>query len=427
MTQTQNDVNETTQAPKGVERFFQLDLHIISDNYANQRSSLPVLNSLGYGSITQIEGSTLPSVLDILLGRASAIKDQEGKEMTPSYGVALIEMYENKPDFEKLAKEADAGDAESKRAYNRAKPGESLVELAESIRLDGQDQPVVVTHAKDNPTKWSVIAGTRRTIVAAYLHAKYGMPAEVEAKFIEVKDEEEAFRRSFNENFRRAKMNPVDEGRCLLAAWKASGEKKLRPFCEKWNLDYQITRNRTELLDVAKFNVTKEVVKKDNEGKEYKETVIVKTGAELLDEVASGKTGLVKVSQWLAEQKQIKKGKKAAGSIDDPAPKQDTRKRAPTLAEWEKVYNSGEVTPNVTKVPDEHVRKYLAEMFGWEYKTLKALQAEAKAAAAAEAQTEETATTTEHKDETPAPKKRKRRKKGSVGNEPETPAATTAE
>ncbi|MGH9464458.1 MAG: ParB/RepB/Spo0J family partition protein, partial [Thermoanaerobaculia bacterium] len=86
----------------------------------------------------------------------------------------------------------------------------SLAELAESIRLQGVVQPLVVTPAADG--NFVIIAGERRWRAAQ----RAGL-AEVPVVVREVADERELLELALVENLQRTDLNPVEEAEGLQA------------------------------------------------------------------------------------------------------------------------------------------------------------------------------------------------------------------
>ncbi len=114
-------------------------------------------------------------------------------------------------------------------------PQESIKELAESIRAEGQHTPVQVCKTdggkKSPPTLdeegnvlFTLIDGERRWRACTLLAEETGKPFLMKATIEIVESVEEHFRRSFGANFQREDMTPLDIAAGLLRLREGTGK-----------------------------------------------------------------------------------------------------------------------------------------------------------------------------------------------------------
>jgi len=141
-----------------------------------------------------------------------------------------------------------------------------IVELAQSRRKDELQSVKLrsyrvknINAAENDPAyveRYGIIAGERRTIAAAYNHAKHGDPAEVGAtteKMTLIQAEDAAF----DENMQRKDMTELEVGLALRRRYERQKQKQkndgvarrltFMQFCKNVGLDYQYGRSREAL------------------------------------------------------------------------------------------------------------------------------------------------------------------------------------
>lgn len=262
-----------------------------------------------------------PTLVDMGYGIFTQL---EGSDRAPLVTLALSKSEDDKKEFVKLIETFEP----------------EIVTLANSMGTRGQLQPARVRPRTEGGT-FDLVFGCRRLLAWLYLSCLNGQMYPLYSTVAEVGDDEAAYQ-AFDENTCRRPMNPIEQAEWIRSLGSQGLDKE--EIKKHTNLDSQVQRQRLLLL---------------------------KLDQKRQDEVASGELGVVKALQ-------IVQGKAASGGGGrvqkggKPGGKPGERRKAPTLGEWQDIYENREGL-------NEKVREFIAlEVLQVPYITWAALQKEKK-------------------------------------------------
>lgn len=156
-------------------------------------------------------------------------------------------------------------------------PKESIMELAESIRLEGQHTPVQVCKTdggkKSSPildnegnVLFSLIDGERRWRACTLLAGETGKPFLMKVTIEIVKSVEDHFRRSFGANFQREDMTPIDVAAGLLRLRESADKPTYEQLAKSYGKSIQYIINYLSLnnLDTQVKEMMSQSLPKDS-------------------------------------------------------------------------------------------------------------------------------------------------------------------